>query len=67
MLQLHEALLNDPPLLLADEPTGNLDPETTEEFWNLMHGLPKQGKTIGHGCTHDWASIERRPGRGLAL
>ena len=56
------ALLNDPPLLLADEPTGNLDPETTEEILDLMHGLPKQGKTLVM-ATHDWASIERRPGR----
>ena len=56
------ALLNDPPLLLADEPTGNLDPETTEEILELMHALPKQGRSLVM-ATHDWASIERRPGR----
>ena len=56
------ALLNDPPLLLADEPTGNLDPETTEEILELMHALPSQGKTLIM-ATHDWASMERRPGR----
>ena len=56
------ALLNDPPLLLADEPTGNLDPETTEEILELIHALPSQGKTLIM-ATHDWASMERRPGR----
>lgn len=58
------ALLNDPPLLLADEPTGNLDPETTEEILALMHELPQQGRSLIM-ATHDWTSIERRPGRTL--
>lgn len=61
-VSIARALLNDPPLLLADEPTGNLDPETTEEILELMHALPQQGRTLVM-ATHDWASMERRPGR----
>ena len=56
------ALVMRPSIILADEPTGNLDPETTEEILELMHTLPSQGKTLVM-ATHDWASMNRRPGR----
>lgn len=40
------ALINDPPLILADEPTGNLDSKTSDEVIEIIHGLHKEGTTI---------------------
>jgi putative ABC transport system ATP-binding protein len=40
------ALINDPILILADEPTGNLDTKSSEEIMDLMHDLHKRGRTI---------------------
>lgn len=40
------ALLNDPKLILADEPTGNLDPETTDKILNLIHDLCANGCAV---------------------
>ena len=50
------ALLNDPELILADEPTGNLDPETTEGILNLLLDISKRGKAIIM-ATHDYTHI----------
>ena len=61
-LAIARALLNDPPLLLADEPTGNLDPDTSEDILKLLHALPGQGKSLVM-ATHVWASMGQRPGR----
>lgn len=47
------ALLNDPELILADEPTGNLDPETSEEIMKLLFDISKRGKAILM-ATHDF-------------
>lgn len=52
------ALANDPPILIADEPTGNLDSKTAESVLNLFQGLVDQGKTILM-VTHDNEQIER--------
>ncbi|MFV0503222.1 MAG: cell division ATP-binding protein FtsE [Lachnospirales bacterium] len=43
---LARAIINKPPLLLADEPTGNLDPETTWDIMNLLEDINKRGTTI---------------------
>ncbi len=58
------AILNNPELILADEPTGNLDPETSEEILDLFIRLNQQGKTVIM-VTHDYASIANRPKRTL--
>ncbi|MBW6535080.1 MAG: ATP-binding cassette domain-containing protein [Mariniphaga sp.] len=58
------AILNNPPLILADEPTGNLDPETSSEIMNLFLELNSEGKTIMM-ATHDFAAIASKPARTL--
>lgn len=58
------ALLNDPPVILADEPTGNLDPETSEQILKLLLELNKEGKTVVM-ATHDYALIARHKMRTL--
>ncbi|WBX73207.1 ATP-binding cassette domain-containing protein [Tenacibaculum pacificus] len=50
------ALLNDPELILADEPTGNLDPQTSLEVMELLNEIHKSGKTILM-ATHDYQLI----------
>ncbi len=50
------ALLNDPDLILADEPTGNLDPKTSLEVMELLNGIHQSGKSILM-ATHDYALI----------
>lgn len=56
------ALLNNPDLLIADEPTGNLDPETSDGIVQLLKGLSNEGMTILF-ATHDYRIIEQFPGR----
>jgi putative ABC transport system ATP-binding protein len=55
------ALANDPPLLVADEPTGNLDSRTTDEIFDLFRQLAEQGKTL-LVVTHD-KELARRASR----
>jgi len=50
------ALLNDPYLILADEPTGNLDPTTTEEILSLLADISKNGRAIIM-ATHDYTHM----------
>ena len=54
------ALLNDPELILADEPTGNLDPKTSLEVMSVLEEISKSGKTIVM-ATHDYALILKYP------
>ena len=56
------ALVNDPELILADEPTGNLDPETSFHIMNLLKEISSNGKTIIM-ATHDYNTIEKFKGR----
>lgn len=54
------ALLNDPDLILADEPTGNLDPATSVDVMKVLQDIHKSGKTILM-ATHDYALILKFP------
>lgn len=54
------ALLNNPPFILADEPTGNLDPHTSEEIMHLMEEISASGRTILM-ATHDYALLLKFP------
>lgn len=55
-IAIARALLNDPELILADEPTGNLDPKTSLEVMELLNEIHKSGKTI-FMATHDYQLI----------
>jgi cell division transport system ATP-binding protein len=58
------ALLNEPDLILADEPTGNLDPETSEEIMKLLFDISKKGKAILM-ATHDFHLMGKFPTRTI--
>jgi cell division transport system ATP-binding protein len=58
------ALLNDPELLLADEPTGNLDPQTSVEVMEVLRSINANGKTILM-ATHDYALVLKYPSKTL--
>jgi len=55
-IAIARALLNDPDLILADEPTGNLDPKTSLEVMELLNKIHQSGKSILM-ATHDYALI----------
>lgn len=58
------ALLNDPEIILADEPTGNLDPETSEGIIGLLFDISKTGSAILM-ATHNYTFFEKFPARTL--
>ncbi len=58
------ALLNDPELILADEPTGNLDPQTSVEVLEVLKNINALGKTIIM-ATHDYALLMKFPSKTL--
>lgn len=58
------ALLNDPELILADEPTGNLDPETSEGIMTLLFEISHSGRAVLM-ATHNYALMEKFPTRTL--
>jgi cell division transport system ATP-binding protein len=62
-IDIARALLNSPKLILADEPTGNLDPETTEEIMNLLFQISKDLGTAIVMATHDYIVINKYPAR----
>ena len=65
-VSIARAILNKPNLILADEPTGNLDPGTSKEIMNLLIKINKQGSTILM-ATHDYDMISLFPKRTLRL
>ena len=62
-VSIGRALLNKPKLILADEPTGNLDPETSEEIMNLLIAIAKEEKTSILMATHDMHIVNKFPNR----
>ena len=64
-VDIARALLNSPKLILADEPTGNLDPETSDDIMQLLRKISKETKTSILMATHDFIVINRYPSRIL--
>ena len=58
------ALLNDPEIILADEPTGNLDPATSEEIMKILSDISASGRAVIM-ATHNYNLIKRFPSRTL--
>ena len=63
-ISIARALINEPEVILADEPTGNLDPETSEEIMKLLLDISKQGRLILF-ATHDILLYSKFPARTL--
>ena len=61
-VSIARAILNEPELIIADEPTGNLDPETSREIMTLLKGIQKKGKAI-FMATHDYSLINDFPSK----
>jgi cell division transport system ATP-binding protein len=59
--------LNKPPLLIADEPTGNLDPETSDDILALMRNLARQHHSAVLCATHDYRILQNFPARILRI
>lgn len=62
-VDIARALLNSPKLILADEPTGNLDPETSDEIMNLLIHIARDYGTSVVMATHDYIVIQKFPAR----
>lgn len=61
-IAIARALLNDPKLIIADEPTGNLDPQTSQDIMQLFKSLHQKGMTLLM-ATHDYQMIVKFPGK----
>lgn len=64
-VDIARALLNSPKLILADEPTGNLDPETADEIMQLLFQISRDYGTTIIMATHDYRVINKFPARML--
>jgi cell division transport system ATP-binding protein len=64
-VDIARALLNSPKLILADEPTGNLDPETSDEIMQLLFQISKEYGTTVIMATHDYRVVNKFPARTL--
>jgi cell division transport system ATP-binding protein len=64
-IDVARALLNSPKLILADEPTGNLDPETSDEIMQLLFSICKDYNTSIVMATHDYMVINKFPARTI--
>lgn len=62
-IDIARALLNSPKLILADEPTGNLDPETSDEIMQLLFHISKDFGSAIVMATHDYIVIQKFPAR----
>lgn len=66
-VSIARALLNKPTLILADEPTGNLDPATSKEIMELLLAVAKEENTAILMATHDMQMVSHFPGRILEV
>ncbi|MEO7047214.1 MAG: ATP-binding cassette domain-containing protein [Ferruginibacter sp.] len=64
-IDVARALLNSPKLILADEPTGNLDPETSDDIMHLLFQICKDYSTTIVMATHDYVVINKFPARTI--
>jgi cell division transport system ATP-binding protein len=64
-IDIARALLNSPKLILADEPTGNLDPETSDEIMQLLFSISRDYGTAIIMATHDYPVIQKFPARTI--
>ncbi len=64
-IDVARALLNSPKLILADEPTGNLDPETSDEIMKLLFHISRDFNTTVLMATHDYVVINKFPARTI--
>jgi len=62
-IDIARALLNSPKLILADEPTGNLDPETSDEIMRLLFHISRDYNTTVVMATHDYIVVQKFPAR----
>lgn len=62
-VDIARALLNSPKLILADEPTGNLDPETSDEIMKLLFHISRDYNTAIVMATHDYIVVQKFPAR----
>ena len=62
-LVIARAMLNNPPLFLADEPTGNLDPETSEDILKLLIRINQEHNTAILMATHNYQLIDKYPSK----
>lgn len=60
------ALLNNPDLILADEPTGNLDPITAEDIFKIFYNINQTGTTVVM-ATHNFSLIDKFPSRAICI
>lgn len=64
-MDIARAILNSPKLILADEPTGNLDPETSDEIMRLLFSISRDYGTAVIMATHDYMVIQKFPARTI--
>jgi cell division transport system ATP-binding protein len=64
-VDIARALLNSPKLILADEPTGSLDPETSDEIMQILFQIAKEDGTAIVMATHDFMVVNKFPSRTL--
>lgn len=64
-VDIARALLNSPKLILADEPTGNLDPETSDEIMNLLFQISRDYNTAVVMASHDYIVVQKFPARTI--
>ncbi|MDP4619542.1 MAG: ATP-binding cassette domain-containing protein [Sediminibacterium sp.] len=65
-VDIARALLNSPKLILADEPTGSLDPETSDEIMQILFQIAKEDGTAIVMATHDFMVVNKFPSRTLS-